>query len=126
MREAADEASGRRVIPEPVRLLEALEIVPPLFLLGIQPLLDQGQDGHQNREECDYREAEEGDVLVVDPSGGADAVGGEGRGSGDQGYQDGQDGGDRCGDSASDVHALKSTATGRMAAHPARNRPSGC
>ena len=46
----------------------------PLFLLGIELALDQGEDDDEDREESHHAEAEESDVLVVDSPGGAYSV----------------------------------------------------
>ena len=63
---------------------EALEVLrAPLFAV-FEADLDQGQDGHQDREERDRAEREEGDHLVVGPPVNPYAVGGHRRGGDDE------------------------------------------
>ncbi|MDQ5894219.1 MAG: hypothetical protein QG596_480 [Actinomycetota bacterium] len=80
------------VNPDSIPLgVESVEIVPALFFLRVEPALDQGKDRDEDREEGDHAKAEEGDVAVIDPAGGPEAVGGQGVSRGYQNEKSGKD-----------------------------------
>ena len=71
--------------------VEAVQVVPSLVLLCLEPALDQGKHSDEDREECDNAEAEEGYVTVIDPASGTETVGGQGVCRGHQDEKGGKD-----------------------------------